>query len=253
MKTINEFNFAGTVWRILLAQDAPLLLIETRNAETRTAVFYVLDLKNLEFLISDLELTEKWWVGMESIKNNCIYFHFYDGSQYANHKGILCYDINTKNTKWTTDKLAFVGWNKNTLITSENGILKQIDCFSGEIIAKNVDYKLENQSESDIILLDTDMENFGKVSAFITKFTQRVAVKHIEYLEYKSNIFISYYICDNDKFDNYFMHVDAESGSILMDIVLEAQSKGVGSESFAVYYDYLILCKNKQNLSFYAL
>lgn len=253
METKFEHNFNGLVWRILLANDAPILLIETRNTENRTAIFYVFNLQTQSFIISDLELSEKWWLGVECVKNNCIYFHFYDGIQYSNHKGILCYDLLLKKQSWKNEKMIFIGWNKNSIIASDNGILYQLDALSGEIIVKDVLYNVDNQSKSDILFIDEEMEQFAKIAAFIAKKTQRIAVKHVEYLEYKSSVLISYYICEDNKFDNYFMLADANNGNILLDIILDSQSQGVGSESFAIYNDYLILCKNKKNLSIYAL
>lgn len=253
METSYTYEFLDSIWRILQADDAPLLLIETRKAETRLALFHVFDVIKKEFLILNLELNEKWWIGAEAIKKNCIYFHFYDGSQYANHKSILCFDLKTKNTRWKNDKIAFVGWYKNTIIASQKGILIQIDAFSGNIIAENISYKLDSIDASNILFFDSDMEQFDKIARFILKKTQKKAVKHIEYLEHKSYILISYYICDDNKYDNYFMLANAKNSSILLDIIIDTQLQGVGSELFTVFYDYIILCKNKQNLYFYAL
>lgn len=248
-----KFEFKGLVWRILFAVDTPFFLVETRNSETRTASFYVIDLSKKEIVISDLELTEKWWIGVESIKNGCIYFHFYDGVQYSNHKGIVCYDISSKKTIWETKNIAFVGWQNDSIIGLEKGILHQINAISGEIVAKNSNYTIENQHPSDIQLLDQEDERFLKVASYIYRKTTHQAVKHIEYLDYKSYILISYYICVDNKFDNHFMLVDSETGFILFETILDVQSAGIGSDTFSVFNNYLILCQNKKNIHLYAL
>ena len=67
------------IWRILIS-GSEKVLIEKRDMESKEVYFDCLDLVSGEYVFTDLQFEEKFWLGIEKIYKDVIFFHKYHHS-----------------------------------------------------------------------------------------------------------------------------------------------------------------------------
>ncbi|HUX92187.1 MAG TPA: DUF4905 domain-containing protein, partial [Ignavibacteriaceae bacterium] len=93
MKIKKEYEYSNRrqIWR-LIPTDSGKIIIEDRNVETKEAFFNCLDIYTGKKKFSNLQLDEKYWIGIETIYKDIIFFHKYLKPDMPGHIGIIAYD-----------------------------------------------------------------------------------------------------------------------------------------------------------------
>lgn len=112
-----EVNFFHTVWRIF-PNHQKWIIVEIRNVVDKMVSFKCIDAFAGHLRWENLQLTEKWWVGVEGIFGDVLILHEYERPDLPAHKNIIAIDITTGKTLWSNDELIFISSNNNTLIAS---------------------------------------------------------------------------------------------------------------------------------------
>ena len=92
----------------LIPTDSDKLIIEERDTEKKLAYFNCLHIDNGKKIFKHLQLDEKFWLGIEAIYNDVIFFHKFVKPDLPQHNGIIAYDINNKGTIWEDKNRTFL-------------------------------------------------------------------------------------------------------------------------------------------------
>ena len=107
IKKLYSYSNKKQIWRLLPTQTGKLV-IEERDPETKEVFFTCLDIKTGKKIFENFQLEEKFWVGIEEIYKDTIYFHKFRKPDMPGHLGIVSFDIKTKNILWETDEYIFL-------------------------------------------------------------------------------------------------------------------------------------------------
>lgn len=116
MKLKKRFKFSdeNQVWRIKIT-DTDKLFIETRDTEKMKAYYHSFELLSGKKIFSGHQMGEMFWLGIEAIKGDIVFFHRFAKPDMPGHKGIFAFDINTQQILWEDESYAF-SFIKNDLI-----------------------------------------------------------------------------------------------------------------------------------------
>ncbi len=90
------------IWRLL--PTANKLIGESRNIETKQVSFFCLDAVTGKPLWQNLTFEEQWWVSIESVHQNILFFHEFATPDLPDHKRIRAVDLETSKLLWMNDE-----------------------------------------------------------------------------------------------------------------------------------------------------
>ncbi|MFN0050487.1 MAG: DUF4905 domain-containing protein [Cytophagales bacterium] len=253
--------FNGHIWRIIPDFETQCLVIEIRNYEHRIVTFAAINLRKKAVLWQNFSLKETWWIGIEAVKCGHIYFHGYNHIQYANHLAISCLQIESQKILWERSDIIFHSIDKNQLIAQKKNqdfshLFLTLDLKTGHTLSE-FEGILNNSIEPNAsvfypIMYDAQDEAFSRLVIFLQKKLEFVVVNAVEYLEYNDFIIISFYIKEGDKLQNRLILLDKDA-FLLLDLILDQNLDGIGTQTFLVLNNQLIFVKHKTELSIYDL
>jgi len=271
MKLEKAFTFSDkkNIWRLLIS-DSDKLLIETRDIEKREVFFHCLDIKNGKNILSNLQLDEKYWVGIEAIHNDLIFFHKFAKPDMPEHKQIIAYDINSKKIIWQTENYSFLTFYNNDLYVFKQKYEGRdffiIDYLTGEIIKE---LGSDSAKMNEIIYKSRELEDFSnykyperniiyeneKYKLIIkNELSGKNSSEDVESLVFKNLFMFNYYLkSSNNLLDNIFVVYDIELKKKLFNIILNKNLNAFVPDSFFCYKDNLILLKNRNELQSYKI
>ena len=138
IKKLYYYSNKKQIWRLLPTQTGKLV-IEERDPDTKEVFFTCLDIKTGKKILNDFQLEEKFWVGIEEIYKDIIYFHKFRKPDMPGHLGIIVFDIKTKSILWETDEYIFLFIHNDELYCYkekfEGRNFYKLDYHSGKLIA----------------------------------------------------------------------------------------------------------------------
>src|ERR1035437_7466944 len=125
------------IWRIIPGSPGKLV-IEERDPDTREVFFSCIDLNSGNVLLDNLQFDEKFWVGVEDVYKDVIFFHKYQKPDLPGHADIIAYDINKKEELWRSEKYIFSLLYDDKLYCFRNFFegkkYYQLDYLTGELL-----------------------------------------------------------------------------------------------------------------------
>ena len=108
MKVNRKYSFTNkrTIWRLLPSGDK--LLIEERDEVKKQVYFSCIHIPSGKKILSDFQLDEKFWVGIEAFENDRIYFHRFIKPDMPGHIGITVMSLNDREVIWNSENLVFL-------------------------------------------------------------------------------------------------------------------------------------------------
>ena len=116
LKKNYRFDNKRQIWRII-PTDNGKLIIEERETEKKLAYFHCLELDSGKKILSNFQLDDKFWVGVEAVQDNIIFFHKFAKPDMPKHRGIFAYDLTKKEFLWQNPELIFLFLLHNKLYT----------------------------------------------------------------------------------------------------------------------------------------
>ncbi len=107
LKKNYRFDNKRQIWRIIPTREGKLL-IEERQLETKQAYFHCLSLDSGKKILSNFQLDDKFWVGIEAVQDDIIFFHKFAKPDMPKHRGIFAYDLVKKELVWQNPELIFL-------------------------------------------------------------------------------------------------------------------------------------------------
>jgi hypothetical protein len=271
IKRIYAFSNNRQIWR-LLPTDTNKLIIEERDIENKEVFFNCIDISTGERIFSDFQLDEKFWVGIEAIDKEVIYFHKFLKPDMPGHQGIIAFDINSESILWENSEYSFLFIDGSKIycfkslfegrnffvLDSKTGQL--IEDLGDDIAEINLlrEKALSRQTFHDYIFPqmyfpeDTLPENIFNIFNEIKN--EKVIAGKIEYALFKDILFFNYHEVLNDgQLKNTFLGVEINSNKRIFQEILISKTSAFVPDSFFFRQNLMFLLQEKIRLVVYNL
>jgi hypothetical protein len=271
LKKIYRFDNKRQIWRIIPTNNGQLI-IEEREPEKKQAYFHCLILESGKKLLKDFQLDDKFWVGIESVKDDIIFFHKFAKPDMPKHKGIFAFDIRGQNVIWENPELIFQFILKEKLYAFREKFQGRsyysINPLNGEIIeeiGENYDLinNLRNQSlkeedNNDNLfpeVFETDTATKNQAIDFIKFLRNHFVISgKIEHILKNDLLFVSFHeVNSKGNFNNLFKAVDLSTRKYILEEVINKETSLYLTDSFFIKNDFLFLLFGKTKLHVYKI
>lgn len=253
-----EFNFShvfdGIVWKTVVAPEKNTLVVEVRNNEKKQTTFSALDGRNGEFLWRDILFDEPWWISLGAATQDVVLFTLYLETNNPDKKAVFAFHLFDRKILWWNNDYSLISVSNRQvtgIATKYGSRLITLDLLTGKEISKAEDI---HETPDQVVrpqqyLADNDY--FATVKTFLERKFNLLPVTALEYLEYDSNIFISFYL-QEDELVNFLLIISSD-GELLVKEKLDGHLKGIGLDTFFVFSGCVFFVKNKTELVSYRM
>jgi len=265
MKIKKEYTFTNNrqIWRIIPTQTDKLI-IEERDTERREVFFNCIKIDSGKKIFKNLQLDEKYWIGIEAVYNDVIFFHEFLKPDMPGHKGIISFDINSQKILWRNDdyiflfvyddkifcyQLKFEGRNFYTLNFKTGELIDEMGEDAdpiNELREKNISDSMTEGCLFPEPFISSSVED-DRIKNLLRNYKEeRVIIGNIEYICLKNLILFNFHeVAENGMLRNFFKAIDIDSGNIIFEEVLNAETKAFVPDSFFLKGNFVFLLKNK--------
>ncbi len=249
LKKLYKYDKGRQIFR-LIPTETNKLVIEERDRLKKEAFFSCLEIKSGKKIFQDFQFEEKFWIGIEKIYKDVIFFHKFERPDLPNHKGIIAFDIKSQTTLWENqNKFLFASDDKIVFMSNESGITKlfMVDYLNGESFTNPEEFfnlAPQNENYNSYIysrkISQKELESFlhpdfnKKISDYLIKDYVNFAVKN------DLSFYSFHYINEEGTMDNIFFAVD-NNGTIVLEETLNKGLEKLEPESFFIKDDLLFL------------
>lgn len=263
IKKLYSYSSKKQIWRLLLTETGKLV-IEERDTDSKEVFFACIDIKTGKKIFSNFQLEEKFWVGIEKIYKDHIFFHKFRKPDMPGHLGIIVFDITAKAILWETDKYIFLFIHNDELYcyteAFEGRDFYKLNFLTGEVIAdlgrdaSKVNSLRETISEANFSdyyftkQFNPDSENNEDVKNLLSEIRKEFLLSgKIEYINLPGLLLYSFHeiALSGGKMNNIFRAVDIKAGKVIFEEELNKGVKVFIHDSFFIKNDLLFLLKNK--------
>lgn len=269
LKKIFSFSDKNQIWRLLVS-DSDKLIIETRNTDQKEVYFNCIELERGKPIFKNLQLDDKFWIGIEIIKDDKIIFHRFAKPDMPEHKGIIVFDIKTQKIIWQNDDLIFLSALKDKIFAFrrkfEGRDVFALDFSTGRITeelgsdANKINEIIANAQNSedfsDYTYPEQESASIGSdVRSIISnEINGKEIINNIETIIYGDLLFFNYYQKrDNNLLDNVFVIYNIDKRKKVNSEVINKNVSAFTPDSFFCYKNYLIVLKNKNEVVSYRI
>jgi hypothetical protein len=256
----------------LIATETGKIVIEERDTEEKQAYFNCLNIENGKKIIKNLQLDEKFWLGIESIYNDVIFFHKFVKPDLPQHNGIIAYDINDKRTLWEDKNKTFLFVNDEKIYAFqqrfEDREFVTLNYLSGEVIDElGTDSDAINLLREDAInsedfssyifpvSLDSGLRGLQRENEVFSKLREEYVITGgIEYVLMEELLLFNFHTTNNNNtLKNIFRAVDLLTKKNILEVTLNSRTNAFAPDSFFVKDNLLFLLIEKIKLEVYKI
>jgi len=255
----------------MLISDSDKLILETRDTKTKEVFFHCNNAINGGKIFSDLQLDEKFWLGIETVYRDIIYFHKIPKPDLPGHKEIIAFDIASQKILWQNNELTFLFAYNNKVYGFQQGFEERyfsaLDYLNGELIEDiGTEYKTINtlrskaESEKDwsayiypkIFVAE---ENNLKINEAIQTQIKNLEIEgEVEYNFYGDLLLFNFHSkVFEGGFVNKFCTFNLTTDKVVLSEILNANTASLFTDSFFVYKNLLFLLREKNEVIVYKL
>ncbi len=273
MKIKKKYSFKSKrqIWRVI-PTETEKLIIEEREPEKKQVYFNCFEIETGKKIFKDFQLDEKFWVGIEAVYKDVIFFHKYLKPDMPAHKGIFAYDISNKNFLWENKDLTFLfplnnliyayaqkfeGRNHFTLNYKTGEIVEDLGPDSTKINELR-DESIEKESSKDYYFSNVYSEETIEdtdLNSFIKSFKEKNVISgRIEIIQINSILFFSFHVVNSKgSLDVLFKVVDLSDENYILEEVLVRETRFFMSDSFFIKGNLLFVLYGKNGLKVFEL
>ncbi len=273
MKIRKKYSLTNnrTIWRLIPSGNK--LLIEERDENNKQVYFNCVDIDSGNSVLSDLQLEEKFWVGIEAFENDKIYFHKYVKPDMPGHIGITVYNLSDKEILWSREDLVFLFLYKNEVFAFiqkfESRDFYSLDAHTGNIIKEYGEDVQEINGRREKLLSEQyeTYKNYffpesyidGKLSSEYQNLVEKLKENEIisggiEFIKYKNLFLLSFHtVKDDGKLNNNFQIIDIDGGKLIFEDVVNTSITSYIPDTFFIKDNFLFLIKDKTELVVFSL
>ena len=271
MKLKKKYRFDNNrqIWRIIPSNKGKLF-IEERELEKKQVYFHCLSIDSGKKILSNFQLEDKFWVGIEDVNDDIIYFHKFAKPDMPKHRGIFAFDVLSKEFIWNNPELSFLFRLDDKICAYrekfDGKIYYSVSAITGEIIEDIGDNHerinfLRNESlsrnkdESYLFPEVFDSDNFisGSVKSFINSLRNDFVITgRVEFILKDKMLMMSFHEANSKgTMTNLFKAVDLSSGKYILEEVINKETSLFLTDSFFVKDNLLFLLFGKTRLVVY--
>lgn len=265
-----SFSNKKNIWR-LIPSESGYLVIEERDMISKEVFFNCLKTEDGKVYFQNFQLEEKYWVGIEAIYKNIIIFHKFRKPDMPGHKGVYAFDILSRKLIWQNDDLIFLLAKDEQVYAYQTSFEGReyfvLHYLTGELIKdlgsefNEVNKLREESMRSDFVNNFLFPEKFienAETQSFAKLFNQQIVgqkvIGDINWLEQNGLVMFNYHEQNsNGTFNNHFSVVDISKGKIILNEILNSNSKSLTLESFFIIENLLFLLVGKTKLVVYRI
>ncbi|MGA9293274.1 MAG: DUF4905 domain-containing protein [Ignavibacteriaceae bacterium] len=270
VKIKKNYSFSNNrqIWRII-PTDSDKMIIEDRDRDKKEVFFNCLNINTGKIYFNSLQLQDKFWTGIEAVYKDIIFFHNFLKPGLPIHNGIIAFDIKSKEIIWKRE-------NYNFLFVKEDKVYVYKNKFDGKEIS-SLDYKTGNNLKDlgsdvkSINILREEELNRNNIDGYLFPETiglssdysfidiisevkkEKTITGEINYIELNNLLFINFHeILPNGNFRNIFRVIVIDSKKVILEEILDRETKLFIPESFFVIKNLVFLIKEKIKLVVYS-
>jgi hypothetical protein len=256
----------------LIPTDTGKIIIEERDAEKKQAYFNCLRIDSGKKIFKHLQLSEKFWLGIESVYNDVIFFHKFAKPDLPQHNGIIAYDINNKQIIWEDENRTFL-FIKDEKIYAYQQMFEDrefvtLNYSTGEVIEElGTDFDSINLLREEAITSEDyssyrfpvsfNLSSSGEQRAdeMLSKLREDYLISGaIEYVLFNDLLMFNFHEINSDKtLKNIFKAVDLSNGKYILEVTLNSRANAFAPDSFFVKDDLLFLLIERKMLGVYGI
>jgi hypothetical protein len=271
LKKLYRFDNKRQIWRII-PTDRGKLVIEEREPDKKQVYFHCLELDSGKKILKDFQLDDKFWVGIEAIQEDIIYFHKFAKPDMPKHKGIFAFDIRSKEIIWENAEIIFQFIYKDKLFAYrdkfEGRSYYSLNALKGETLEElGNDYEMINQLRNKSI---EDEENKGYLFPepvdeqsdldevarnFLSSLRNDFVISgKVEFIVQNELLMMSFHEANSKgSLNNLFKAVDLSRGKYILEEVINKETSLYLTDSYFVKDKYLFLLFGKSRLQVYKI
>jgi hypothetical protein len=271
LKKIYRFDNKRQIWRIIPTKEGKLI-IEERELENKQAYFHCLSLDSGKNILSNFQLDDKFWVGIEAVQDDIIYFHKFAKPDMPKHRGIFAFNLSKKELLWENPELIFLFVLDHKIYAYkekfEGRNYYSINSVNGEMIediGENYQQINNLRNESSIeesnngYLFPEDFELEPAIENSASEFIKSLRIDFvilgkIEYILKNNLLMLSFHEANSKgSMNNLFKAVDLSTGKYILEEVINKETSLFLTDSFFVKDDFLFLLFGKTRLVVYKI
>jgi hypothetical protein len=271
LKKIYRFDNNRQIWRIIPTNDGKLV-IEERNPELKQVYFHCLETESGRKILRNFQLEDNFWVGIESVQGDIIFFHKFAKPDMPKHRGIFAYDIKSQNLIWENPELIYQFIYDEKLYAFkerfEGKYFYSLNPLNGEILEEiGNDHNSINNLRNEAL---TKEENKGylfpevvkdglledkRAIEFISKLRNDFVISgNVEFIIMDDLLLTSFHeVSSKGNFNNLFKAVDLNTGKYILEEVINKETNLYLTDSFFVKDNILFLLFGKTRLQVYKI
>ncbi len=258
------------IWRIIPAGSR--VIIEERSSENKEVFFNCIDINSGDEIFSDIQLEEKFWVGIEAVEDDYIFFHKFPKPDMPNHKSIITFDINTASVLWQNDELTYLFYFDSKVVCFKQFFEKRdyflLNASTGKILSELGDNhekvnELREESIEDYyaegylfpVEFRRDLPPETEWEKYLRNFSRKFVIKgNIYYVSINELLMFNYHeVSEDNRYNNIFIAVDLDSGKVLLKETLNKKIENLMPDSFFVRDKLLFLLYDKTKFGAYLI
>ena len=268
VKIKKKYSFSNNhqIWR-LIPTESDKIVIEDRDK--KEVYFNCLDINTGKIYFANLQLQDKFWTGIEAVYKDIIFFHNFLKPGLPIHYGIIAFDIKLKKVIWKTEDYNFLFARDDKVYVYKNKFdgkeFSLLNYNTGDILedlgndSKSINILREEEINKKIFeeylfpkLFDSSYEYSFKNIINKLRINKTVAGE-INYIELNNLLFINFHeILPNENFRNIFRIVEINSKKVILEEILDRETKLLIPESFFIMKNHVFLIKEKIKLIVYS-
>lgn len=267
LKPFFSFTNKRQIWRLLFSGKGRLI-IEERDLEKKQAFFNCIEPASKTEIFKDYQLEEKFWVGIETVNKEIIFFHRYHKPDMPYHVGIIAFDIDKQEILWERNDLNFE-FVSNTIIYAsivsfDNKKYFALNSDSGEVIEefsdpkqmKQIKNQIKNeQNYDDYIIPGLEQKldhNYQEMFNSITKGKRIIG--NLENAVFGNYLLCAFHVAvDTNSLEQHFFIIDINRKKTIFAEKIGKLLKTFRTETFFIKSGIIFLIKNKNELLLFDL
>ncbi len=256
----------------LIPTDSGKLVIEERETEKRQAYFNCLNIESGKKIFKNLQLDEKFWLGIETVYKDIIFFHRFTKPDMPQHNGIIAFDINEQKVLWKDDNLTFLFIKDEKVYTFQQMFENRkhfiLDYKSGEVIEELGSDPVSINLLREEVIVSEDFSRYLFPQKFdastiindpANQFLKSLRETHlitgsIEFVLKDYLLMFNFHEINSDNsLKNIFKSVDLSKGKYILEETLNSRTNAFAPDSFFVRDNILFLLIERMKVGVYAI
>ncbi|HUL44064.1 MAG TPA: DUF4905 domain-containing protein [Bacteroidota bacterium] len=260
-----SYRTSGFLWRIL--PSARFLAGEDRDTEKKRVTFFCIDPQSGNVLWEHRMFDEQWWIGLDSLYGETLFFHRYASPDMPEHQGIIAADIRTGTVHWENTEMEFLLAHRDVVAVSKQGFEKRffhlLDGTTGKVLreidADEVQRLRAEMGAEHVEEIGYPVPASPSVQSAIQNVLLRCGMNIQEIVNAEAHVSGEYLLSSfyepvgtdvtSRKFRHHFVIILPESSVLLYHDILRDLSPSTAGDSFFCMGSWVYFISEKQRLS----